>query len=128
MDKSDTLIEILKKSPKQRTASDLNVMASLLDAVKFFHDLNIPFDDLRKIGQCLTYNFYNAGTDIIKYNSFGDSFYIIIKGTAAVLSPNKVENEEGEIETEFNEVATLEAGKSFGELALINNARRFLVF
>ena len=48
--------------------------------------------------------------------------------SAAVLSPNKVENEEGEIETEFNEVATLEAGKSFGELALINNARRFLVF
>ena len=124
MSNLDALIGIFKKQLKRRTNSDINSICELLNNTKFFRDRNIPLVDLTKIAQCLTYHFCAAGNDIIKYNSFGDTFYIIIKGAVGVFVPNKVENEEGKIETIFNHVSTLNSGKSFGELALIDNARR----
>ena len=46
----------------------------------------------------------------------------------SVFVPKKIEDEKGKILNVFKEVATLNSGKSFGELALINNTRRFIFY
>ena len=58
--------------------------------------------------------------DVFTYGSRGDTFYIILAGTVGVFMPTKVKNEEtGEDERIFNEVAELGRGDAFGELALL---------
>lgn len=121
----NTLIAILKKPPKKRTHNDIDLIVSMLDSIKFFKDRNLSLKDLRYVSQGLTYDYVETDKDIIQYNTFGNSFYVILQGSVSVLIPFKVENEEGIIETIFKDVATLDSGKSFGELALINKTRRF---
>ena len=50
----------------------------------------------------------------------GDKFYIILRGKVSIwIKPKNEKDPENLIQ-----IATLKAGQSFGELALINNARR----
>ena len=123
----DDLIIILKKS-KRRNHADIEVIVKLLSSIKFFKERELSSKDLQFVAQGLSYMCCNPNTNIIEFNSFGDKFYIILKGHATVLIPQKIENENGEIITVFNPVATLGPGKSFGELALINDARRFYIY
>ena len=126
MDKFETLINVIMKPTKKRSFEDIEIISTLLDTIKFFNDRNLTHKDLRCVSEALTHLYLEPNENVIEYNSFGDTFYIILEGNVSVLIPKKVENEEGKIETIFNNVATLGPGKSFGELALINNARRLV--
>ena len=128
MNKSETLIQILKLPIKKRTDADICITTTLLDSVKFFKDNKLSFKDLQFISRVMTYSYFEKGESIIEYNSYGDKFYIILKGCVSVLIPIKVEDRDGTIHTIFKIVAKLEEGKSFGELALINNTRRLYTF
>lgn len=120
----ETLISILQKPLSKRTASDTNLLASLLDSIKFFKERKLSLKDLHYVAKYLTYVFCEPKQCIIKCYDSGDTFYIILKGCVSVNVPIKSTNELGEVKVEFKDVATLDAGKSFGELALITNKPR----
>ena len=124
MDKYDTIIKILQKSPKKRNAIDISILASLLYTIKFFKDRDLSFNDLEYLAKVVTYKFFENDENIIEYNKFGDIFYVILRGSVSVLIPYKLEDENGNIQTHFKDMAVLGPGKSFGELALIVNTRR----
>jgi len=109
---------------RKRRASDIDLLASLLDSVKFFKERKLSFKDLSYVAKNLTHVYCETGSCIIKCYDSGDTFYIIIKGSVSVNVPIKSTTEQGEIRVSFKDVATLDAGKSFGELALITNKPR----
>lgn len=125
MDDYDMLIQILKKPVTHRTKANIDCISELLSTIKFFKEQDLTPKDLYYVAQGITYLYCEPGQDIIKYNDYGDIFYIILKGNASVIVPIKNKNENGEIEIVFKAVATLGEGKNFGELALINKARRY---
>lgn len=123
----ETLLSIIKKPVNKRSHSDISLLASLLDSIKFFKERKLSLKDLHYVAKYLTYVFFKEGECIIRYHELGDTFFIILKGSVSVIVPIKIPNEQGNIETVFKDVATLDSGKSFGELALINNKPRFVV-
>lgn len=125
--KFNDLLEIIMKPIKKRNHKDIDQLASLLGTIKFFNERNLSFKDLHYVAQCLTYVYFEKDLPIINYGEVGDTFFIILKGSVGVLIPIKVEDEEGEIKTIMKDVATLDTGKSFGELALINNKPRLVI-
>lgn len=124
MDKSEALIQILKLPVRKRSHDDISLIATLLDSIKFFKDNKLSLNDLYHVAQNMTYDLVETDNNVIEYNTYGDKFYIIIKGNVSVLIPIKITNQDGSIQTIFKDVATLGSGKSFGELALITNAKR----
>ncbi len=149
-----TLVGILRKPPVHRSSDDIALLVPLLSKIEFFRSRNLAAADLRSVARCLTYVKAEPGEKIIEYGQLGRTFYIILAGTVGVLVPfkvkkqpspdqnasgssaavdvsggddgeNKKEEEQEETETIFKEVATLSAGKSFGELALITNKPRY---
>ena len=58
--------------------------------------------------KCFKYCYYGKNDDIVKQGEIGDAFYVIIQGTTNVIVDG------------VGIVATLEAGRSFGETALKN--------
>jgi CRP-like cAMP-binding protein len=120
----ETLLSIIQKPPKKRSAGDIDLLASLLDSIKFFKERKLSLKDLHYVAKYLTYVYCEVSKCIIKCFDSGDTFYIIIKGSVSVNIPIKSTNEQGEIRVDFKDVATLDAGKSFGELALITNKPR----
>lgn len=60
----------------------------------------------------MKYEFHKANDTVFHIDSEGQKFYIIIRGKVGI----KVR-----INNELVQVKTLDAGSSFGELALLNN-------
>jgi len=100
---------IVQKTGAQRDAAKFD----LLKAVPTLRDL--PSHKLKKICDCLDEEKFEDGACIIKQGATGDSFYIISEGEV------KVTKGHGDSE---KEVAQLQKGNFFGELALQSEDKR----
>jgi len=98
----------LPKIPKSK--DDRNYLNKALQENQFFKSLKQ--DQINKIIDCMDKRKYKADVEIIKEGADGICLYVLESG-AVVVSTAK-----------DGEVATLEEGKVFGELALLYNCRR----
>lgn len=89
---------VLKKDSKQRTKKDCEKTVPHLKKIKFFQEREIPDKNYLDIAQCLTYIKLPQGAIVFEYGTFGDLFYIILKGSVSVLIPNKEKMEKIEKE------------------------------
>lgn len=87
--------------------------AALVKAAPF---KQLTFEHLVRCGEAMTAHYVPAGADVVREGDPGDYFYVIEKGSADVWRTN----DQGDDEI----VATLEAGATFGEEALIQNSTR----
>eukprot|EP00347_Sterkiella_histriomuscorum_P023290 403335214 len=79
---------ILNKPSNLRNDHDLEKLVPLIKTIEFFYQRDIKDADFPDIVQCLTYEHIEKGNDVFEYNSMGDKFYIILKGTVSVWIPN----------------------------------------
>ena len=68
---------------------DLYALMRIVKKIKFFKERNLNYDDLLEVWQQLEIEEIKAGKDVFKYGYYGDSFYIILKGSVSVLIPKK---------------------------------------
>lgn len=80
-------------------------------------------DEVAKIAGVLEVKDFAAGQAIVEQGDMGDSFYIIETGAVDVLVQTGGGGENGG-QKEQLKVATLSAGKAFGEMSLLDNAPR----
>lgn len=66
----------------------------------------------------LTYETYKPKQVIFRYRDYGDKYYIILSGRVSVQAPVTPSSET------FQQIAILEAGSGFGEMALMENKPR----
>ena len=93
-----TLIMSLKKAPNRRDDREISLMSSLLETIEFFKSKNLSLSHLNIAARYLTYGVYLPGQNIIKYGKYGDTFYIILKGSVSILVPVKVKEEDEDID------------------------------
>lgn len=103
----------LKSAIEEETNSD-DWMTTLLQT-KAFH--KVPPANIQAVFMRLQRVDCRAGDVVIKQGDIGDFFYIIVKGTCAVMRETPL-NKEGV------RLAELKMGDTFGEEALISEARR----
>ncbi|XP_036388854.1 rap guanine nucleotide exchange factor 3 isoform X2 [Megalops cyprinoides] len=105
------LTMILRKSPSQRTADDLEVIYEELLHIKAVAHLS---SSVRKeLAAVLVFESHaKAGTVLFSQGDKGNSWYIIWKGSVNVITHGK------------GLVTTLHEGEDFGQLALVNDAPR----
>ncbi|XP_067661264.1 cyclic nucleotide-binding domain-containing protein 2-like [Haliotis asinina] len=111
--------EILCMNPADRTEEQLHIAQLSLDqAVDAFNEFPIKMQkSLVKAGW---YEQFEAGRVIIRQGHTADNFYMILSGTAVVTI--LATKDSGEVYTFTANI--LEKGYCFGELALINQAKR----
>jgi CRP-like cAMP-binding protein len=110
---------ILKLPPTGRSAQNIKTLLDFtikFDFFKNFVEENSPEVHL-KCCRCMTYEVAQAGETVCEFGEVGYKFYIILRGSVNVLVPSKQD-------LQFDQVAVLEQGKSFGELALTRNMPR----
>lgn len=93
---------------------DARVDPNSLNSVAVFRDLTDPMRG--QISEMLHLEEFAAGNDIVRQGDEGDKFYIVARGRIRV----NVAHEDGRSE----EVAVLEDGDSFGEVALVEDIPR----
>jgi len=87
-----------------------------LQQIDLFHKLVRA--SLEKIAEVMVLKSYNTGERIIKQGDAGDAFYMILSGRVVVTQTTTFGSSAG------TELARLGPGKSFGDLALIEDAPR----
>ena len=133
------LIQILKKPGRQRKQNENDIAISLLKSIEFFTHHNIPDKNYMDLLQNIELLEIPKQGLVFDFDTDGDLFYIILAGEVAIYIPDK---ESAELHRKrsvfeqtqvlsvfgnkmnFKQVATLGAGKSFGELALISGGTR----
>ena len=123
-------ITILQKPPEFRNSMDIKMLERSTKNVEFFQKYDK--DTHEHICKHMIIHYAPKDTELFKINSFGDTFYIILKGSVEVWVnlPHIVEEvkPDGSIEQKteiiLSHVRTLFAGNSFGELALLENKPR----
>jgi CRP-like cAMP-binding protein len=100
--------------PGERPAASDDWMTALLQA-KAFH--KVPPENIQAIFMRLERVDYRAGDVVIKQGDVGDYFYVVVKGTCVVTRESPL-NKEG------IKLAELQMGDTFGEEALISDAKR----
>lgn len=81
----------------------------------------LSFEDYFTISKEMKFEHFSKDEIIFYHSAKADKFYIILNGSVSVIIPvieNNILN--------YNEVAILEKGKTFGELALITNKPRYI--
>jgi hypothetical protein len=112
----DLFSEILHKAPEDRLQHELDTLSTLIKNVKFFN--NVPHhvrEELCRVMYVQDVPFHHK--TVFKQGDEGETFYIILLGAFEV----RVQGDDGQ---RTSTVATLNAGESFGELALITDERR----
>uniref|UniRef100_A0A3B4A7Z9 Uncharacterized protein n=1 Tax=Periophthalmus magnuspinnatus TaxID=409849 RepID=A0A3B4A7Z9_9GOBI len=105
------LTMILRKSPSQRSAEDLEVIYEELLHVKAAAHLSTSVR--KELAAVLVFESHaKAGTVLFSQGDKGTSWYIIWKGSVNVITHGK------------GVVTTLHEGEDFGQLALLNDAPR----
>lgn len=100
----------LKKRPGRRSPHDLELLSSLLSSVEFFKEDNAP---LHCIAQYLNYSVFEKDQDIIEQYSNSEAICLILKGSVAILIPDKYKVIKGQIVQTFKELTTISAGNTF---------------
>lgn len=108
--------EALRRSPAKRTVDDCEVLQRATESVKFFRAMNDP---AQVLGLCrvMTLRRFGKGEHIFNQGDVGTTFYVIYAGSV------KVYVNAGNDGLGTN-VATLELGDAFGELALVGDGTR----
>lgn len=116
------LIAILNTPPSSRSSNSLKQLVNITQDIPFFIKIRTEINECahRCCSQYMRYLYKSKNEYVFNAGDEGDLFYIILHGSVKVLVPTYVNSDE----TEMTEVATLDAGKSFGELALLRNQRR----
>ncbi|CAI2382688.1 unnamed protein product [Moneuplotes crassus] len=150
-DKMGTFFNTLSKVPEERSKKEMIEIIPRIRSIKFFQekessddftiDPEIYYLDIIKR---LKLEFIPRGEIVFDMGSIGDKFYIILKGMVSILVPGKRAmakkstsqggNEKDEFYfcsdkvkdkiSGFFEFIALDDGKSFGEMALMNNKPR----
>lgn len=89
-------------------------VASLIHAQPF---AQMTLDQICRCAEAMTRRTVNAGEDIIRYAGSGDAFYVLEQGEAEVWRPDPRNGQ-------LAKVATLSAGATFGEEALLRGGLR----
>ena len=89
-------------------------ISEILQQVPFFKSLSE--DDIEYVVQKLEFKTFNSGAYICKVDEPGDKMFIIISGGVKVMIIDAEDSEQ--------EVAQLDAGNYFGEMALLTNEPR----
>jgi cGMP-dependent protein kinase len=101
----------MKKLPKvPKSKEDRSFLQTALESNQFFRKLKT--EQLGKIIDCMEKKKLKAGVEIIKEGTDGTYLYIIETGQVGISTSTA------------GEVATIQEGKIFGELALLYNCRR----
>lgn len=132
---SKKVIDICKKPLSSRTVLENQMLVGNLKNIKFFKE---QFDEhyegmLEEVATNARLQYYTPNEHIVKQDTFGDTFYIIVKGQCKVLK--KVRTVIGTYETkkgktrekhheQVKEIMTLNDGDYFGEYALIEKKPR----
>lgn len=140
------MIKILQKPQTERNSLDIKFLALATSNIKFFQKTaaEMGAKTYEKICNYIEYSHYNNGDvifnlgngiyfrrNMLKFNFLGDKgdkFYVILKGRVGVLirMTKEVVSSTGEKSTvlALGEVANLNVGDGFGELALLNDGPR----
>lgn len=83
----ETVIAILKKRVTNRSERDINKLINFFKDNKFFADFLVENgrEALMDWYMCLKYQQVKEGNYVMRQGDYGDMYYIILKGTAAVL-------------------------------------------
>lgn len=92
-----------------REVVDHNLNMRVLENIKLFE--NLTPREKSKVSRSFEFETFTEGQVIIREGDKGRKFYIIKEGTAKVMKGN-------------NQVATLESGQYFGEMALLDDEER----
>ncbi|CAG9316510.1 unnamed protein product [Blepharisma stoltei] len=116
------IVSILNSPPPSRTLNTLKTLMFVTKDIPFFTKIKQEYneDAHKNCCQYMCYFFSKKGEFVINAGEYGDTFYIILQGVVKVLVPT---SSPGQPDT-LIEVATLEAGSAFGELALLKNQPR----
>ncbi|EPR61497.1 cyclic nucleotide-binding domain-containing protein [Toxoplasma gondii TgCatPRC2] len=104
------------QDPKDRTADDIDGMFQVISNVNLFSKLDEATQ--KSLCRSLTYEAYAAKQVVFRYGDWGDKYYIILSGRVSVQAPLTPTSET------FQQVAILESGGGFGEMALMENKPR----
>jgi CRP-like cAMP-binding protein len=109
---------ILKLPPDDRSASNVRLLMNCTSHIDFFRKLSEDNFSGAHL-QCCRYMHYErkrAEQTVFDFGEPGSTFYIILKGAVKIFVPSKYVG--------FDQVAVLEQGQSFGELALTKRQPR----
>ncbi|KAJ8410905.1 hypothetical protein AAFF_G00188620 [Aldrovandia affinis] len=111
---------ILSRPPRNRKPDEIKLaMLALRNAVDTFAEY--PPDMQENLAQVGWYESFGPGRVIIRQGHIPQNFYLILSGLARVCT-NSVDEQTGELCEKTT--AFLEKGRSFGEVAILNAARR----
>ena len=115
MDEEKTLerqrrVEALLKRPEERSREDVLLLEDCLLGVKFFEDSDR--ETRLELCRAVQYECFDPGYHVFREGEQGEKFYIILKGAVSVRHRDPMRQVDVTI-------ATLQEGKSFGELALL---------
>ena len=78
----------LEKPAFKRSKEELTRCTDFISKIDFFEQKKIPPDDLYEIVSSFKFVVTKPGEDVFNYGDTGDLFYIIVKGSVAVMIPN----------------------------------------
>ncbi|CAK62252.1 unnamed protein product (macronuclear) [Paramecium tetraurelia] len=131
----EQIVEICLKPVLFRTSKETTLLKDSLRNIKFFQE---QFTDhyeemLEDVAENARLHIYSKDQVIIKQDTYGDTFYIIIKGEVKVLKrvvtvigtfTTKKGKQKDKFHEELKEITTLKDGEYFGELALLERKPR----
>jgi len=108
--------EALRRSPAKRSVDDCEVLQRATESVKFFRAMNDP---AQVLGLCrvMTLRRYGKGEHIFDQGDVGTTFYVVYSGSVKVYVNSGSEGL-------GTNVASLDLGDAFGELALVGDGTR----
>ncbi|CAD8051343.1 unnamed protein product [Paramecium primaurelia] len=131
----EQIVEICLKPVIFRNSKETTLLIDSLRNIKFFQE---QFSDhyeemLEDVAENARLHIYSKNEIIIKQDTYGDTFYIIIKGEVKVLKrvitvigtyTTKKGKKKDKFHEELKEITTLKDGQYFGELALLERKPR----
>ena len=103
----------------EKTARDYS---GILRRTDVFYDLSEP--QLQMVAAVCSEVQYKRGDIIVEENSAGDELYVIAQGEVEVLVDPTLVQVQPDERTEAVTIATLRAGQTFGEVALVDQGLR----
>jgi len=124
----EEITRLLLLPTSDRTTSDADYLVRLTQCLQFFSDL--PPHIHIACCQVMKVAYFQQGEVVFHCGDAGDSFCVILKGCVEVLVPGfklskeVMQESRAAREEDLVQVATLDAGAAFGELALLSNEAR----